>query len=144
MLYNNVWFRVWVGNRYRDVLFEFHLKFWNTKYWYWYLEVLVFQLEVYNKVDKLLTGLTSQQKWTTAPWYSNKTSLFKALWIGKVDQKTLLELFSWKTTSHKDHFEVCLHNSLIVDFYLVLLGCGLPWKLLQLSPDHNQFLKSQN
>ena len=43
-------------------LFEFHLKFWNTKYWYWYLEVLVFQLEVYNKVDKLLTGLTSQQK----------------------------------------------------------------------------------
>ena len=37
--------------------------------------VLVFQLEVYYKVDRLLTGLTSQQKGTTARWYSNKTSL---------------------------------------------------------------------
>ena len=37
--------------------------------------VLVFQLEVYYKVDRLLTGLTAQQKGTTAPWYSNKTSL---------------------------------------------------------------------
>ena len=39
--------------------------------------VLVFQLEVYFKVDRLLTGLTAQQKGTTARWYSNKTSLFK-------------------------------------------------------------------
>ena len=39
----------------RDVLFEFHPKFW--------------------KVDRLLTGLTPQQKGTTAQWYSNKTSL---------------------------------------------------------------------
>ena len=38
--------------------------------------VLVFQLEVYYKVDRLLTGLTAQQKGTTARWYSNKTSLF--------------------------------------------------------------------
>ena len=37
--------------------------------------VLVFQLEVYCKVDRLLTGLTAQQKGTTARWYSNKTSL---------------------------------------------------------------------
>ena len=37
--------------------------------------VLVFQLEVYYKVDRLLTGLTDQQKGTTAQWYSNKTSL---------------------------------------------------------------------
>ena len=37
--------------------------------------VFVFQLEVYNKVDRLLTGLTAQQKGTTARWYSNKTSL---------------------------------------------------------------------
>ena len=37
--------------------------------------VLVFQLEVYYKVDRLLTGLTAQQKRTTARWYSNKTSL---------------------------------------------------------------------
>ena len=39
------------------------------------LPVLVFQLEVYNKVDRLLTGLTFQQKGTTAQWYSNKISL---------------------------------------------------------------------
>ena len=38
--------------------------------------VLVFQLEVYYKVDKLLTGLTAQQKGTTAQWYSNKTPLY--------------------------------------------------------------------
>ena len=38
--------------------------------------VLVFQLEVYYKVDRLLTSLTAQPKGTTARWYSNKTSLF--------------------------------------------------------------------
>ena len=37
--------------------------------------VLVFQLEVYYKVERLLTGLTAQQKRTTARLYSNKTSL---------------------------------------------------------------------
>ena len=45
--------------------------------------VLVFQLEVYYKVDRLLTGLTAQQKGTTARWYSNKTSLdnFALFWL---------------------------------------------------------------
>ena len=37
--------------------------------------VLVFQLEDYYKVDRLLIGLSAQQKGTTARWYSNKTSL---------------------------------------------------------------------
>ena len=38
--------------------------------------VFVFQLEIYYKVDRLLTGLTfDQQKGTTAQRYSNKTSL---------------------------------------------------------------------
>ena len=37
--------------------------------------VLVFQLVVYYKVDRLLTGLTAQQKGTTVRWYSSKTSL---------------------------------------------------------------------
>ena len=37
--------------------------------------VLVFQLEVFYKVDRLLTGLTAQPKGATAQWYSNKTSL---------------------------------------------------------------------
>ena len=40
-------------------------------------QVLAFQLEVYYKPDRLLTGLTAQQKGTTARWYSNKTTLFK-------------------------------------------------------------------
>ena len=39
------------------------------------LPELVFQLKVCYKVDRLLTGLTAQQKGTTARWYSNKTSL---------------------------------------------------------------------
>ena len=39
--------------------------------------ILVFQLEVYYKVDGLLSGLSAQQKGTTARWYSNKTSLFR-------------------------------------------------------------------
>ena len=39
------------------------------------LPVLVFQLEVYYKVDRLLTGQIAQPKGTTAQWYSNKTSL---------------------------------------------------------------------
>ena len=42
--------------------------------------VLIFQLEVYYKVDRLLTGLTAQQKGTTAQWYSNKTSLHPCKW----------------------------------------------------------------
>ena len=37
--------------------------------------VLVFQLEVYYKVVRLLTGLLAQHNGTTARWYSNKTSL---------------------------------------------------------------------
>ena len=37
--------------------------------------VFVFQLEVYYKADRLLTGLTAQHKGTTARWYSNKTPL---------------------------------------------------------------------
>ena len=37
---------------------------------------LIFQLEVYYKIDRILTGLTAQPKGTTARWYSNKTSLF--------------------------------------------------------------------
>ena len=37
--------------------------------------LLLFQLEVYYKVDRLLTGIVAQQKGTTARWYSNKTYL---------------------------------------------------------------------
>ena len=40
------------------------------------LPVMVFQLDVCYKVDRLLTGITAQPKGTTARWYSNKTSLY--------------------------------------------------------------------
>ena len=33
--------------------------------------VLLFQLEVYYRVDRLVTGVTVQQKGTTVRWYSN-------------------------------------------------------------------------
>ena len=50
--------------------------------------VLVFQLEVCYKLDRLLTGLTAQQKGTTARWYSNKTSLvYKRYDYGSVYKK---------------------------------------------------------
>ena len=39
--------------------------------------VLIFHLEVCYMVDRLLTGLTAQQKGTTARWYSNKTSILE-------------------------------------------------------------------
>ena len=50
----------------------FHL---NTTLNFELLPQLLFQLEVYFKVHRLLTGLTAQQEGTTARWYSNKTSL---------------------------------------------------------------------
>ena len=52
--------------------------------------VLIFQLEVYYKVDRLLTGLTAQQKGTTAQWYSNKTSLF-GLFLRIFERKKLYQ-----------------------------------------------------
>ena len=52
----------------RDALFEFHFKFWNTA-------SIGIPVEVYYEVDRLLNGITAQQKGTTARWYSNKTSL---------------------------------------------------------------------
>ena len=41
--------------------------------------VLVFQLEVYYVVDRLLAVLTALQKGTTARWYSNEASLFSTV-----------------------------------------------------------------
>ena len=52
----------------RDVLFEFHLKFWNTA-------SIGIPARSLHKVDRLLTDLTAQKKGTTARWYLNKTSL---------------------------------------------------------------------
>ena len=41
--------------------------------------VLVVQVEVYYKLERLLTGLTAQQIGTTARWYSNKTPQLKPM-----------------------------------------------------------------
>ena len=59
--------------------------------------VLVFQLEVYFKLDRLLTGLTAQQKGTNAWWYSNKTSLpqKKLVIFFVVDNHCWIEGNSW-------------------------------------------------
>ena len=46
------------------------------------LAALVFQLEVYYNVDRLLTGLSAQQIGTTARWYSNNTPLLYTLIMG--------------------------------------------------------------
>ena len=58
----------------RVVLFELHLKFWNTAS----IGIPTISL---HKVDRLPTGLTAQQKGTTARWYSNKTSLVVGIQI---------------------------------------------------------------
>ena len=52
------------------------------------LPVMVFQLEVYYKVDSFLTGLTAQQKGTDAQWYSNKTSICILGMLGEFVLKT--------------------------------------------------------
>ena len=55
-------------NPHRDILFEYHRAVvpfcWAVR-----------PVEVYYKVDRLLTGIIAQQKGTTARWYSNKISL---------------------------------------------------------------------
>ena len=53
----------WLRNAYRDVLFEFHLKFLNTA---------SFGIPARSL---LLTGQTAQPK--IPQWYSNKTSLLR-------------------------------------------------------------------
>ena len=59
-------------NASKKIIEKFYL---NTNLDFGISPVLVFQLEVYYKVDRLLTGLTAQPKGTTARWHSNKTSL---------------------------------------------------------------------
>ena len=55
--------------------------------------VLVFQLEVCYKVDRLLIGITAQQKGTTVRWYSNKTSLSSDFGPMQKSQQYNSELF---------------------------------------------------
>ena len=62
------------------------------------LPVFVFQLEVYYKVDRLLTGLTAQLKGTTARWYSNKTSLSTIYYYYYYQLESINMLYSTHTT----------------------------------------------
>ena len=77
----------------KNGIFDWLLNLWLIKMFYLHftlnfgiLPVMVFQLEVYYEVDRLLNGLKAQQKGTTARWYSNKTSL---LCFGTNDESTL-------------------------------------------------------
>ena len=60
---------------YSHLQFSLELFYLNSTLNFGIPKVLVFQLEVYYKADRLLSGLTAQQKGTTARRYSNKTSL---------------------------------------------------------------------
>ena len=55
--------------------------------------VVVFQLEVYYKVDRLLTGPTAQQKGKAARWYSNKTSLLYICVLSLIFMNVFSEMF---------------------------------------------------
>ena len=61
---------------YTAVIKQIELFYLNSTLNFGILAVFVFQLEVYYRADRLQTGLTSQQKGTTAQWNSNKTSIF--------------------------------------------------------------------
>ena len=52
--------------------------------------VLVFQLEVYYKLDRLLTA---QQKGKAARWYSNKTSLLYICVLSLIFMNVFSEMF---------------------------------------------------
>ena len=72
--------------------------------------VLVIQLEVYYKVDRLPTGLTSQQKGTTVQRYSNKISLVlhEMIIIPKLKKcdDELIQKLENSTTSHYGYDQI--------------------------------------
>ena len=66
-----------ISNILSQLKIDLELFYLNSALNFGILPVLEFQLDVYYKVDRLLTGLTAQPKGTTALWYSNKTSLMR-------------------------------------------------------------------
>jgi len=89
MMNNFLIYRSYIPFGIRDVLFEFHLKFWNTT------SFGIFQLEVYYKVYRLLSGLTAQNAATSPP---NKTmTLYPQLAVQRITyfpRNTRTELLS--------------------------------------------------
>ena len=76
--------------------------------------LFVFQLEVDFKADRLLTGLTTQQKGTTARLYSNKTSLWSFF---KVYSPTMLKMLIYELS-------VCHLNDSFNNIFWII---GLIW-----------------
>ena len=77
------------------------------------LQILVVQSEVYYMVDRLLTGLTAQQKGTTSQWYLNKTSLCTSFFVDhKITQYEVAKeeypynLVKCKLQSNKNYYVV--------------------------------------
>ena len=105
---------------------------------------LVFQLEVYYKVDRLLIGLTAHQIGTTDRWYSNKTSMaFKM--CGKISilpeilaiPHTIFEEGKSQIDFSSSFFRVCLDILLV----LVCLKMFL-WPSLPVDPDFFKLMSS--
>ena len=92
--------------------------------------IQTFQLPYYNSL-RLLTDYFACTLWVLVNCSDGSGHILdKLTTLGVAYQKGLLtkkksyklilyevELFSWKTPSHKDHLEICLPNE---DFYLVL------------------------
>ena len=82
-----------------DVLFEFHLKFWNTT-------------SIGIPARSLLggrqtSGLTTQQKGTTARWYSNKTFLLMIIFpIAQI--KSMFVYITLTQSLHKEAYVFCM------------------------------------
>ena len=102
--------------------------------------IQTFQLPYYNSL-RLLTDYFACTLWVLVNCSDGSGHILdKLTTLGVAYQKGLLtkrksyklilyevELFSWKTPSHKDHLEVCLPDE---DFYLVRYVSCLPRKLL--------------
>ena len=58
------------------------------------LTALVFQLEVYYEIDRLLTGVSALQKGTTAWWYPTHGHLLRTSYKLRA---TKIELSHWST-----------------------------------------------
>ena len=78
---------------------------WTTQTRVWCNEIISFgprsDCLFYCNVPHRKYWLTLQLCWTTKSTFHNRS-------VRKIEH---LELFSWKTTSQKDHLEVCLPNS---------------------------------
>ena len=97
--------------------------------------VLVFRSEVYYKVDRLLCGLTTQQKGTSARWYSNKTSLLRDVVLSiSIPTKMLIKYFTLSLTrnisviiSDKDGTSGDGHHKVVIVIFFE------PWSELRTS-----------